>query len=163
MHHDVVQTRGNPCGAWHSGANIRMTGNRVENVTCVAYPSAITYQMAWFEDQAAASGVAYRNDLFILGVFAGRDQSAFDPSSLSFTHENNLYWRRNGNGQGALGISLNASERYADPLLADLASANYHLLPGSPAIDAGAFLGYAADYDGRPLVGVPDVGAFEAQ
>jgi hypothetical protein len=84
---------------------------------------------------------------------------------MTFTHQNNVYWRRNGGGQGTLGdgFAMNASERYANPLLLDLANANYRPQAGSPAIGAGASLGYTADYDGHPIVGTPDIGAFEAQ
>jgi hypothetical protein len=40
---------------------------------------------------------------------------------------------------------------------------DFHLRSGSPAIDAGANLGYALDFDGRsvPQGGGVDIGAFE--
>ncbi len=57
-----------------------------------------------------------------------------------------------------------ASGLSADPLLVNTTAEDYHLLAGSPAIDAGSSL-YSApsDYDGhpRPLGSGPDIGAFE--
>ena len=52
----------------------------------------------------------------------------------------------------------------ADPLFVSPATENYHLLPASPAIDAGSSLFPApSDYDGhaRPLGSGPDIGALE--
>jgi peptidoglycan/xylan/chitin deacetylase (PgdA/CDA1 family) len=38
---------------------------------------------------------------------------------------------------------------------------NYVLRPGSPAINAGTDVGLTTDYLGRPIRGVPDIGAYE--
>ena len=38
---------------------------------------------------------------------------------------------------------------------------DYHLLPGSPAVDAGIDIGVADDVDGDPRLGTPDIGADE--
>jgi hypothetical protein len=43
----------------------------------------------------------------------------------------------------------------------DATGRDYHLVDGSPAIDGGVAVGLDADFEGRPLVGLPDVGAFE--
>ena len=49
-----------------------------------------------------------------------------------------------------------------DDIVVDAASGDFRLAPGSPALDAGVALGLAADHDGNPLVGPPDIGPFEA-
>jgi len=38
---------------------------------------------------------------------------------------------------------------------------DFHLQSTSPAIDAGIDVGLITDYDGNPIVGLPDIGAFE--
>jgi uncharacterized repeat protein (TIGR01451 family) len=45
-----------------------------------------------------------------------------------------------------------------DPLLRD-----FHLNPGSPAINAGVNVGLSADKDGNPIGANPDIGAYELQ
>ena len=40
-------------------------------------------------------------------------------------------------------------------------SSNFHLTSGSPVIDKGASVGLATDFDGKPRVGMPDLGAYE--
>jgi hypothetical protein len=38
---------------------------------------------------------------------------------------------------------------------------DYHLQSGSPAINAGVDVGLTTDYQGRSIVGLPDIGAYE--
>ena len=40
-------------------------------------------------------------------------------------------------------------------------STDFHLLTGSPAIKAGANLGYTLDLDGIPITGTPEIGAYQ--
>ena len=58
-----------------------------------------------------------------------------------------------------------AADLNADPQFADLANLDFHLLPGCPAIDAGAAIeGLGTDLDGiaRPQGAALDLGAYEA-
>jgi len=49
----------------------------------------------------------------------------------------------------------------SDPLFQNVATADFHLKPGSPAIDAGKDLGILSDYEGTPVPLKPDIGAYE--
>jgi hypothetical protein len=48
-----------------------------------------------------------------------------------------------------------------NPLFQNISSENFKLEVGSPAIDAGQNVGETIDFDGNPLLGNPDIGAFE--
>jgi len=67
-------------------------------------------------------------------------------------------WFGSGPGPGFLTSNLDA-----DPRFVDLAGLDFHLLPDSPAIDAGVEAGAAYDFAGlfRPLGERFDVGAYE--
>jgi hypothetical protein len=47
----------------------------------------------------------------------------------------------------------------SDPLL--VSATDFHLQVGSPAINAGTDVLLTTDYDGRPIAGLPDIGAYE--
>jgi len=48
-----------------------------------------------------------------------------------------------------------------DPLF--VSPSDFHLRNVSPTINAGADVGLTADYEGNPIVGLPDIGAYEYQ
>ena len=50
-----------------------------------------------------------------------------------------------------------------DPLMNDPAAADFTLQAASPCIDAGDDVGLTEDYAGNPIIGIPDIGAFESQ
>lgn len=62
----------------------------------------------------------------------------------NFTHEYNLYYL--ANPETELAFSLGEGEQIADPVFVDLAGQDFHLQPGSPAIDTGINLGYLLDF-----------------
>jgi hypothetical protein len=49
-----------------------------------------------------------------------------------------------------------------DPLFVSTSTPDFHLQTGSPAINAGVDVGLTIDYAGNPIVGLPDMGAYEA-
>ena len=66
------------------------------------------------------------------------------------------------NGLNYSGIASGAGSLELNPLLADARNRDYHLLPGSPCVEAGwAALAPAFDFEGDPRVGNVDIGADE--
>jgi hypothetical protein len=61
------------------------------------------------------------------------------------------------------GYSLWNNSTNTDPLFVNVAANDYHLLPSSPAIDAGSSVSVPSDFDGnpRPLGARFDIGAYE--
>ncbi len=112
----------------------------------------------------------YRNNI-ILGNEIGLEVE-FGSDATNPTWENNLVFNNGTNYVGIsdrTGIQGNIS---ADPLFLDLVRSDFHLRPGSPAIDAGTNTGPGLpekDFDGNPRildgngdgVAVVDMGAYE--
>ena len=134
--------------------NINVTGFKFENNTFVStagHPDAFRVLGC----RSDLSSIQVRNNIFYSDI-----QIA---SNGNFTRSNNLYHMVNMVSGSGVGYSLGAGEKTGNPLFLNLAAVNVHLLIGSPAIDAGANLGYAQDYDGRPVPfgSAPDIGVFE--
>lgn len=71
-------------------------------------------------------------------------------------------WNNTGGDYG--NVTPGAHDISADPLLADPANGNFHLISGSPCIDAGDPVNYpATDFEGDPRLywSAPDIGADE--
>lgn len=58
--------------------------------------------------------------------------------------------------------SNESNSNYGDPKLTNPTS-DFSLLFSSPAINSGVDVGLTDDYEGDPLVGIPDIGAYEYQ
>jgi parallel beta-helix repeat protein len=66
------------------------------------------------------------------------------------------------NGLNYSGVTSGASNLELNPLLVDAQDRDYHLLPGSPCVDAGwAAVAPPFDFEGDPRVGNVDIGADE--
>jgi hypothetical protein len=61
----------------------------------------------------------------------------------------------------AYGSSTNSIQ--TDPLLVNSTSLNFQLQTGSPCINAGVNVGLTTDFLGNPIIGLPDIGAYEKQ
>ena len=99
--------------------------------------------------QAGGGTVHFNNNLFFR---TGGSQSNFADLQNN-TYNSFSSWQSTGN---------DANSVWADPLLANVASKIYTLLPGSPAINLGTNLGLNFDYNNNTFPNYrPDVGAFE--
>lgn len=97
---------------------------------------------------------AYRNNIFYIPNY---QRVSNDPG---FIHENNIYFL---DGKKDIGITPGPGEKIADPLFRNVNKKDFHLSPGSPAIDAGKDLKYTKDFEGKkvPEGSAPDIGAYE--
>jgi len=79
-------------------------------------------------------------------------------SGKTVTGQNNLFGDAAKSGDGTYTDS-GGTLWNADPLFRS--ATDYRLKAGSPAINAGTDVGLTTDYDGKPIRGVPDIGAYE--
>lgn len=94
---------------------------------------------------------------------------AYFTNSGSYLGTNYMSWCCAGpltnDGKGDVIIGVNNT--FSAPVLANAASGNYHLYPGSPGIDSGnnSFVPVAVDLDGNPRIvnGTVDMGCYEFQ
>jgi hypothetical protein len=93
----------------------------------------------------------------IVVLTAGEEYIAQSSDTSLIAGSNNL-WFGGNNLPSFLGGSLEV-----DPLFIDIAAANFHLKPGSPAIDAGVDMGIGFDFEYlfRPQGKAYDLGAYE--
>lgn len=82
--------------------------------------------------------------------------------SQNFDESNNIYWKTGGNPLVQGGFTMSATSKKVDPKFVAVGS-DFHLLAGSPAIDAGTPVGYSSDYEGNavPQGSIVDIGAYE--
>lgn len=68
-----------------------------------------------------------------------------------------------GSQEDPCGLPLGPGEKIGNPEFLDYAKQDFHLKPGSPAIDAGWDIGPSEDFDGTPVPQgkAPDIGAYE--
>jgi hypothetical protein len=103
----------------------------------------------------ALGAVNLTNNIFYL--LSGEQYVSLDSTLSWVTGTNNLFY-----GAGSpLGVFSNSVA--GNPNFASLTANNFHLAAGSPAIDSGANVTLATDYDGVPRPQGPayDIGAYE--
>ena len=92
----------------------------------------------------------------------------FDYNGYYNTSSEHTRWHWDGTNYLELGdwqtaTNQDANSVYGDPLFNDAANGDFTLQTGSPAINAGTDVGLTQDINGNPIVGNPDIGAYEKQ
>lgn len=151
-------------GAWNTllgGANLNsIRGNIYIGTTGIN----ATTGKSWTIKNCISKG-GYPVEINTLAV-ARYNEMVFDyncyyhPSDNNFATLDNLgsliTWNTYHVTNGYEGNSI-----YDDPLFVDAVNGDFHLQAGSPCINAGVDVGLTSDYDGDPIVGLPDIGAYE--
>jgi hypothetical protein len=130
-----------------------ITSIRVENNTVVDTSTGVSAGVIWFDGTSRQNQFSITNNIF---YYQGFTQFT---NGTRFVHKNNLYYAVDN---APLGFRKASTEITADPRFVNVATKDFHLLSTSPAINAGTPLGYSADYSNSPIVGAPDLGAYES-
>jgi hypothetical protein len=87
---------------------------------------------------------------------------SFTYKAYNFPHSNNVFYDGTSD---PVGYPLGSGDMVTDPQFVNFGSRDLRLSASSPAVNAGAMLGYATDFGGlaMPVNGVPDSGAYEYQ
>jgi parallel beta-helix repeat protein len=102
-------------------------------------------------------------------VIAGNDKGIWTTAVTTATVDHTLFFDNTGGDTGGLGSITSTDEITGSaPLFVDPAGWDYHIMPGSPAIDTGATVPWlTTDIDGEPrpwpVGGAYDIGADEAR
>lgn len=117
----------------------------------------------WFREWYNPNQVEFTNNIFIardsdMSIY-GDWLEGLPQDGESQESRNNLYW--SFSGAVDVGKPLGDGDLVADPMFLDLDNRDLRLRKGSPAIDAGAAVGYSNDVEGNGIIGTPDMGAYE--
>ncbi len=134
--------------------------------------------MIWTQTAPAVLTLTAKNNIIYTGISSDipdfsvrwRKSSGTD---MTYVGDNNLIYNINTNNSigwiasnytaatwaAATGQDANSIASY--PLFVNEANKDFHLQPFSPAINAGVDIGLTTDFAGNPIIGLPDIGAYE--
>ena len=152
-----IENRGTPDN-WFSihnsgGFSITLSNLLAYNNTVVTTGGA-SAEAIWFTSSPAAGSFIMKNNLIYATGYV--TMANYAPP----THTYNCYWNPDDE-EWAIGYSLGTGEIQADPLMISPATGDFTLQSTSPCINAGVDVNLTEDYAGKPIVGLPDIGAYE--
>jgi hypothetical protein len=166
-HNLIINSRGGLCfhiddvsGKNYTYSNIRFLNNLVYRNPKVLKAAVFTFLSSNLGQQLAGNDLVARNNIICCNRRLTYNAEAL---GARFVHDHNLYCFSNGGYMG--GTVPDPTEKTAEPGFVDPARADYRLMPGSPAINAGGLADSQYDLDGVgiPQGGVPDIGCYEWQ
>jgi hypothetical protein len=133
------------------------------NVITSSAPASTYTRGIYMTSIGSISNVYIRNN--IIQNTAGDGPIIFESSGIieNVYVQNNIFYGNTNYNQPYFGETVSnyvsANNIYSNPQL----TTDFHLQSTSPAINKGMDVGLTTDYDGNPIVGLPDIGAFEYQ
>ncbi|MFN5422490.1 MAG: right-handed parallel beta-helix repeat-containing protein [bacterium] len=131
----------------------------IETKAQYAYPK----RMFWASDTTALINIVeFRNNIVWLETGIGFGINSNKAGAI--THSNNIFKVSNGS---SVNVILDATESITNAVglfkntTGVVTNWDFHLAPGSIAIDAGIDLGILYDFEGNPIRGMPDIGIYE--
>jgi len=157
-------------GYLHAGCHANIWNNTVYYNNQSDYGDGILLEQ---NDLVSAGNISIKNNL----VFSNRyHELKHTQQTTQYSKSNNDWWKTTGNMIVWNGTTYTqaqfATYRTAsgdvnsisvDPTVTNAAGHIFTLLTGSPCINAGISVGLTRDYVGNPIVGLPDIGAYEKQ
>ena len=101
--------------------------------------------------------IAY-NNLFYNNGSPKMNNAGYTANAID--HQYNAHYNSSGTYDSSEGGT--AQVETGNPFI-NSGAEDYHLISTSPSIDAGTSIGLTADFDGNPIYGTPDIGAYEYQ
>jgi len=159
----------------HLGKNT--TNTRIYNNSVYNMLSSTTIDYCYYIASNAVTGITVKNNI---GMDAA-DAVFYVATAVSITACDNNCWYQSGGGAAVyawVNVSPNSyhyddfatwitnsgfdtNSLWEDPLMTDPANGDFTLQATSPCINAGVDVGLTEDYEGNPIVGLPDIGAYE--
>ncbi len=166
------------CGVYTGEVENIRTHTYIYNNTFVGLEiGVISYQNNYYDPTTSGEGaVVVKNNIFseisdsYIRVTGGNDiyggMKAFTEVNNNLYHgDNNVINRWSTEctiEDWLIDSGQDANSFYENPLFKNAAGGDYTLQSGSPAINAGTDVGLSHDINGNPIVGAPDIGAYES-